>query len=87
MFDRLNPEQKIKAQTLLNEWLKRPKHANTKPGTRMYFHLVGGAATVAINGLPPNYRQRAAYRMWKKKRAKQAVIQLYGDPTKEFPKG
>ena len=79
-FDALPYPLRLRAQELLTEWLARPKHVKTLPGTRAYWYLVGSAARYARYGPPPNRNQRLAYRMHKKRRAKLAAIALYG-PT------
>jgi len=79
-FDNLTTDLRERANALLAEWLKRPKHAKTLPGSRAYWYLVGSAARYALYGPPPNRNQRLAYRMHKKRRAKLEAIKLYGNP-------
>ncbi len=45
--------------------------------------LRAAANSVARNGLPPRYNARLAYRMHKKRRAKQLALAIYGDPLAE----
>jgi hypothetical protein len=39
----------------------------------------------AIHGDPPSYNQRLGYRSWKKRRARQRIIEEYGDPAAPNP--
>lgn len=86
-FKELPENQRVKAIALLKEWLSRPKHKDTVPGKPMYYYLVGSAARYAKHGPPPNRWQRLGYRTAKRNRARKAMKELYGDPTKENPKG
>jgi hypothetical protein len=81
-FPRLTPDQRYRAEQLLAEYRARPWNVNAS-----IYALCGAAARGAKHGDPPNYRQRAAFRMHKKRRARLAANALYGDPASESPSG
>lgn len=68
------------ADTLYYEYCSRPQHRDRLTKC-LKASLRAAANRVARHGNPPNYNQRLAYRMHKKRRAKQLAIALYGDPT------
>jgi len=73
---------RVRAESLLREYLARERHRDVVPGTRAFYHLVGAAASVARHGPPPTRNQRLGYRMHKKRRARLAALALYGDPSR-----
>ena len=69
---------------LFAEYCDRPQHRNRL--TRFLKAALRAAANrVARHGPPPGYNARLAYRMHKKRRAKQLAIALYGSPTAKSP--
>jgi hypothetical protein len=76
----LKPDERPYVIALVNRWLARPKHADTKPGSNRFAALIGAAVYKLRYGNPPNPQARLAYRMHKKRRAKLAAIATYG-PT------
>ena len=73
--------ESLLADTLYYEYCSRPKHRNRLTQS-LRAALRAAANRVARHGPPPNYNQRLAYRMHKKRRAKLAAIALYGDPCR-----
>jgi len=68
------------SDTLYDEFCNRPQHRN-RLTQRLRAALRAAANRVARHGNPPGYNARLAYRMHKKRRAKQLAIALYGDPS------
>jgi hypothetical protein len=68
------------ADELYADYCSRPQHVN-RLTQRLRAALRAAANSVARHGLPPNRNARLAYRMHKKRRAKQLAIAIYGDPN------
>lgn len=75
----LNKEEYLRADALYVAFCNRPQHRN-RLTQRLRAALRAAANRVARHGNPPGYNARLAYRMHKKRRAKQLAIALYGDP-------
>jgi hypothetical protein len=59
--------------------LRRPQHAS-RMRPPLYAALCAAGSRVAQHG-PHRTGTRLAYRRWKKRRARQRMIEEYGDPT------
>src|SRR4029077_4806515 len=73
------PERK-RSDELFAQFCNRPEHVN-RLNRCLIASLRAAANRVARHGIPPNRNQRLAYRMHKKRRAKQLAIAIYGDPN------
>jgi hypothetical protein len=80
----LTREEYLRADALYAEYCSRPQHRNRLTKC-LKASLRAAANSVARHGLPPGYNARLAYRMHKKRRAKQLAIAIYGDPTATQP--
>lgn len=76
----LTREQSIVSDRLFAEYCARPQHRN-RLNRYLIASLRAAANRYARYGNPPNGYQRLAYRMHKKRRAKQLAIAIYGDPS------
>ena len=79
-FAKLSVDERARAEELLAAYRVRPKNKDAS-----FRSLCGAAARQAKHGNAPNYRQRAAYRMHKKRRARLTAAVLYGDPLALVP--
>jgi hypothetical protein len=68
------------SDALYEEYCSRPQHASRLTRS-LKASLRAAANSVARHGLPPNRNQRLAYRRWKKQRARELAIAIYGDPN------
>jgi hypothetical protein len=84
-FINLTHSQRETAEKLLAEYLSRDEYKGLKRNTRVFHALCGGAARKAIYGNPPNRNQRLGYRTAKRKRARKALLEAYGDPSHDHP--
>jgi hypothetical protein len=75
----LTREEYLRSDELYAEYISRPQHRNRLTKT-LKACLRAAANSVSRHGLPPGYNARLAYRMHKKRRAKQLAIAIYGDP-------
>lgn len=75
----MNTEEARLSDQLFTEFCNRPQHRNRLNRT-LIASLRAAANRVARHGNPPNPQARLAYRMHKKRRAKQLAIAIYGDP-------
>lgn len=76
----LTATEQCRSDELFREYLSRPQHRN-RLTKELIASLRAAANSVARHGNPPNPQARLAYRMHKKRRARQLAIAIYGDPN------
>jgi hypothetical protein len=86
-FADLAPELQVRARAALSYYLARARDRHQAVPPWRYALMCATAVRQAIHGNPPSYNQRLAYRSWKKRRARQRMIEEYGDPSAANPVG
>jgi hypothetical protein len=76
----LTADERQRSDELFADYCARPQHCFRLTRT-LIAALRAAANRVARHGMPPNRNARLAYRMHKKRRARELAIAIYGDPN------